>query len=87
MRTLSVYKYLIFDVDDTLLNFYSAFKKAQEDIAIKLGVECSDAYKQLDETCGWKAWKESGLEDTESPDVQENYHEYYYQYIKKHYSM
>jgi len=35
MRALSNYKYLIFDVDDTLLNFYSAFKKAQEDIAKK----------------------------------------------------
>lgn len=85
MRALSNYKYLIFDVDDTLLNFYSAFKKAQEDMAKKVGIEYSDEYKRLDEKCGWKAWKESGLDDTESRDVQENYHVYYYQYIKMHY--
>lgn len=86
MRTLSKYKYLIFDVDDTLLDFYSAFKKTQDDIAGRLGIENSDEYKKLDEKCGWKAWKESGLENTEEQDVQENYHEYYYQYIKNHYS-
>jgi len=85
MKSLSNYMYLIFDVDDTLLDFYSAFKKSQEDMAKKLGIEYSDEYKQLDEKCGWRAWKESGLEDTKSKDVQENYHVYYYQYIKKHY--
>ena len=82
---LTDYKYLIFDVDDTLLNFYTAFKKSQEDMAKKLGVEYSDEYKKLDEKCGWRAWKESGLEDTNELDVRENYHTYYYQYIKKHY--
>lgn len=86
MRALSDYKYLIFDVDDTLLNFYSAYINAQEDIAKKLGIEDSDEYRQLDEKCGWKAWKESGLENTEAQDVQENYHVYYYQYIKRHFS-
>ena len=85
MKALTNYKYLIFDVDDTLLNFYTAFKKSQEDMAKKLGVEYSDEYKKLDEKCGWRAWEESGLEDTKSPDVQENYHSYYFQYIKKHY--
>ena len=38
MRALSDYKYLIFDVDDTLLNFYSAYINAQEDIAKKLKI-------------------------------------------------
>mgnify|MGYP003297503762 CR=1 FL=1 len=32
----------------------------------------SDEYRQLDEKCGWKAWKEAGLNDTDSKDVQEN---------------
>lgn len=52
MMTLSKYKYLIFDVDDTLLNFYSAFQKAQEDMAKKLGIKYSDEYRQLDDKCG-----------------------------------
>ena len=33
------YKYLIFDVDDTLLDFHSAFMTAQRNIAEKLGIE------------------------------------------------
>ncbi len=60
MKALTNYKYLIFDVDDTLLNFYTSFKKSQEDMAKKLGVEYSDEYKKLDEKCGWRAWEESG---------------------------
>lgn len=85
MMTLSKYKYLIFDVDDTLLNFYSAFQKAQEDMAKKLGIKYSDEYRQFDDKCGWKAWKESGLENTKAKNIQENYHIYYYEYIRKHY--
>lgn len=80
-----MYKYIIFDVDDTLLDFGCAFHTAQKDIAIKLGIELSKEYMELDEKTGWKAWIESGLDNTESEDVQRNYHIYYYQYLKNHY--
>jgi len=79
------YKYLIFDVDDTLLNFYAAFKSAQTAIAEKLNIPCSKAYMELDEKCGWKAWKKSDLDNTNSLDIQKNYHTYYYRYVKNHY--
>ena len=85
MKTLRNYKYLIFDVDDTLLDFSCAYTKAQKDIAKKLGIDDFAEYRQLDEKCGWRAWKESGLENTEAKDIQENYHQYYYQYIKMHF--
>lgn len=80
-----MYKYIIFDVDDTLLDFDYAFRRAQEKIAIKLGIELSKKYMDLDEKMGWKAWKESNLDNTESDDVQQNYHTYYYQYLRNHY--
>lgn len=79
------YKYLIFDVDDTLLNFYVAFKSTQTAIAEKLNIEYSKEYMELDEKCGWKAWKESDLDNTNSLDIQKNYHTYYYRYVKNHY--
>ena len=79
------YKYLIFDVDDTLLDFYPAFESAQRNIAEKLGIEPSEEYLVADEKCGWKAWEESSLDKTEEKDVQENYHVYYYQYLRKHF--
>ena len=42
------YQYLIFDVDDTLLDFYPAFVTAQRNIAKKLGIECSQEYLETD---------------------------------------
>lgn len=79
------YKYLIFDIDDTLLDFYSAFTSAQEKVATFLEIECSDEFKIIDEKCGWRAWEESGLENTDTKDVQNNYHRYYYEYLQLHY--
>ena len=82
---MAIYKYLIFDVDDTLLDFYSAFLTAQRNIAENLGIEPSKEYLETDEKCGWKAWEECGLDKTDEKDVQENYHMYYYQYLRKHF--
>ena len=82
---MPIYKYLIFDVDDTLLDFYPAFSAAQRNIAEKLGIELSKEYYETDDKCGWKAWEECRLDKTEEKDVQENYHVYYYQYLRKHF--
>ena len=79
-----MYKYIIFDVDDTLLDFNSAFKNARIAVADKLGVTYSYDYRAFDEKCGWQAWKESGLDNTTSKDIQDNYHDYYYHYIRNH---
>lgn len=82
---MPIYKYLIFDVDDTLLDFYPAFSIAQRNIAEKLGIELSKEYYETDDKCGWRAWEECRLDKTEEKDVQENYHVYYYQYLRKHF--
>ena len=79
------YKYVIFDVDDTLLNYGSAFYTAERAIADYLKVEYTKEYITLSEKLGWKSWKEAGLDDTDSKDVQKNYHTYYYQYLRLHY--
>ena len=82
---MPIYKYLIFDVDDTLLDFYPAFSTAQRNVADKLGIELSKEYYETDDKCGWRAWEECRLDKTEEKDVQENYHVYYYQYFRKHF--
>lgn len=79
------YKYIIFDVDDTLLDYGSAFHTAQRAIADFLKVEYSEEYMALSEKLGWKAWQDAGLNDTDSVDVQKNYHSYYFQYLRQHY--
>jgi len=77
------YQYIIFDVDDTLLDFGAAFYGAQRDLAAVLGMEYSEEYIAAAEKCGYRAWRESGMENTSSPDVQQNYHRYYFDYLKK----
>ena len=77
-----MYKYIIFDVDDTLFDFECAFRAAQRNVAAKLGMELSKEYTALDEKIGWKAWDESNLDRTELEDVQRNYHTYYYRYLR-----
>ena len=76
---------LLLDIDDTLLDFHSAFVSTQERIARLLKVEPSEAFRALDEECDWRAWRESGLENTESKDVQRHYHRYYLEYVRSHY--
>ena len=79
------YKYIIFDVDDTLLDYGTAFHTAQRAIADYLEVEYSKEYIALSEKLGWKAWQDAGLNDTDAVDVQKNYHSYYFQYLRQHY--
>ncbi|MBR4961192.1 MAG: HAD family hydrolase [Clostridia bacterium] len=80
------YRYLIFDVDDTLLDYGYAYRTAQNRIAERLNMAYTEQYAVLDEKCGWRAWKESGLDNTGQNDIQVNYHRYYYQYHVLHYT-
>lgn len=77
------YKCLIFDVDDTLLDFGRAFYGAQMAMAPLLGVDYSEEYVKTAEACGYRAWNECGMTDVTSPDVQRNYHTYYNDYIRR----
>jgi len=79
-------KYLIFDVDNTLLDFGAVFSRGQEAAAQLLGLPCTAEFRALDEQCGWRAWKECRLDDTHLEDVQLHYHEYYYEYVNNHYT-
>jgi len=79
------YEYLVFDVDDTLLDFYAAFRHAQEMTSRLFGTECTEAFRKADEKCGWRAWIESGLERTDDEEIQKKYHDIYYRQLKLHY--
>ncbi|NBK77060.1 HAD family hydrolase [bacterium D16-76] len=80
------YRYLIFDVDGTLLNFGHAYCRAQKAVAEKLGVSYTPEYVALDEKLSWKGWRESGLEDTGSAYIQAHYHSVYYDYLRRHFT-
>lgn len=77
------YKYIIFDVDDTLLDFGRTFRNAQRDMAALLKVEYTEEYRQTAEKCGYRAWRECGMENTSDENVQKNYHHYYFDYLQR----
>ena len=77
------YTHLIFDVDDTLLDFGKAFYGAQRNMASLLGMECSEEYIRAAEACGYRAWRECGMENISSPEVQQNYHALYEEYLRR----
>lgn len=79
------YDYLIFDVDDTLLNFRAAYSSGQRAVAGYLGVDFSEEFIRIDEELSWKGWSEFGLDETGREDVQRNYHKYYAQYLERHF--
>lgn len=79
------YDFLIFDVDNTLLDFSCVFRTAQKSVAALPGIECTEGFRKADDRAGWKAWKEIRLDDTDDEDVQRNYHKYYHAYLKAHY--
>lgn len=83
---MGAYKFIIFDIDDTLLDFGAAYAAAAGKIAGVLGVRDLPLFEKADRVCGWRAWEECGLERTGDPDVQKNYHRYYMQYVYKHYA-
>ena len=80
------YKYLIFDVDGTLLNFSSAYLQAQQAVAETLGISFSQEFVQMDEKLSWELWDEFGLSHVEDETVQQNYHSLYDAYLRKHFA-
>ncbi len=80
------YRYLIFDVDGTLLNFSSAYSCAQRAVAKALGIGFSSEFVRVDEKLSWELWDEFGLSRVENETIQENYHSLYDAYLRKHFT-
>lgn len=79
------YKYLIFDVDGTLLDFNWAYSQAQQAVAQALKIDFSPEFVRADNEWSWKLWDEFGLGDVENPITQQNYHTLYDRYLRKHF--
>lgn len=75
------YKYLIFDADDTILDFQKAFRNTAKKVLQLCGVEFISENEEQNLKFADEAWAEVGLNDTNEPYVQENYHELYLKYL------
>lgn len=75
------YKYILFDIDNTLIDFNASFKNAARKV-IELGGGIAsddwvDTYFKLNDD----AWFGLRLDQIEDPDIIKNYHPLYYEYI------
>ena len=77
-------KYLIFDVDNTLLDFDVSFMNSERAVAKAAGIPMTGEYLEEDEKFMWMAWDELGLNDT-SEEGMDNYHLKYRVYAARHY--
>lgn len=75
------YKYILFDIDNTLIDFGASLKMAAREVIKHGGGDACD--KNLEAFCkinddGWYA---SNLDNIDDPDIVANYHKIYHKYI------
>lgn len=80
------YRYLVFDVDGTLLDFGRAYAGAQRTVAAFLGIDSVSEFIRTDKDLSWELWSKYGLDDVENPHVQQHYHSLYESYLKDHFT-
>lgn len=74
------YKYILFDLDDTLLDYNKAEQFSLNKTFEEINHDDSEyMWKCFNSICD-KLWKEFKLGEPLNEDVQENYHELYYEY-------
>lgn len=67
-------RYLVFDVDDTLLDFRMSLYRAEKAVADRLGLQITEEYYLTDNKLIMTAWQESGLSQTSDPEARESWH-------------
>ncbi len=74
------YKYIIFDIDGTLLNYDEDENTALVGLLNELHIPYTDElFNDFNKVC-WDEWYKLGLEDSSSDNIQKNYHAIYKQY-------
>jgi 2-haloacid dehalogenase len=74
------YKYIIFDADDTLLNYEQAEVNALEKITRHIGLEGNNKAGEIFKSICNKEWSEFKLDRVDDDIVQSDYHPLYYEY-------
>ena len=76
--------HIIFDIDDTLMDYYTAEMNVTRALFAENGVECTQ--EKLDESwkMSWFYWDKEHLSDTDLPEVQRDYHTRYHRGVLTH---
>lgn len=75
------YKYLIFDADHTLLNYFSDERAAFAALYKELGLERTEELMARSRRVSEETWTEAGMYDVHDPRIQENYHKLYRSHV------
>ena len=79
---MSKYKYLLFDIDDTLINFEKSFHNCAAKVLELGGWEVTGINVRRFKVLNDIVWFSSGLEDIYEPYIKENYHRLYHKYVE-----
>ena len=78
-------KYLVFDVDNTLIDFDMSLIRAEKAIADRFGLQLSEDYFIKAAEMINAAWSEHHMSNTDDPDIQNEWHRRYRNFLLHHY--
>ena len=76
--------HILFDIDDTLMDYYTAEMNVTRGLFDENGVECTQ--EKLDDSwkMSWYYWDKENLSNTDLPEVQRDYHVRYHRGVLAH---
>ena len=77
-------KYLVFDVDNTLIDFDMSLLRAEKAIADRFGFQLSEDYFTEAAEMINAAWSEHRMSNTADPDIQDEWHRRYRGFLLHH---
>lgn len=80
-------KYLVFDVDNTLLDFDMALMTTQKAVADRVGFDFTEEYCLTDRDLMYEAWNDYRMTETHDLEIQEYWHQHYRMQIVRHYEL
>lgn len=73
------YKYILFDIDSTLINYDISFDLASKELLCECGVEVSEDTIQLVHTITDNTWFDMELDRVDCEHIRKNYHKLYHE--------
>ena len=84
---MGLIKYLVFDVDNTLLDFDLSLMTTQKAVADRIGYDFSEEYYLTDRELMYEAWNDYRMTETNDLEIQEHWHRHYRLQIVRHYEL
>lgn len=75
------YEYIIYDIDDTLIDYEETEHMVLHHIFRDSGMELDEEMFQRCFRWSWEYWDKQGMSDGKNPETQTNYHEWYHTYL------